>query len=132
MMNMNSVIIFFVLMSVMSSTWADDDVTSSTEKSSHRNWHFNANIAYTSRTLSGTIANQTGITDNVFGDLVATGDSMNVDSSNGVMLALSAQYKRWGMGLTQPGESHYPLYPQHTGSRGRQIRLLLWVCSLPA
>ncbi|MGB5584048.1 MAG: hypothetical protein WBO93_10705 [Gammaproteobacteria bacterium] len=77
MMKSNSVIIFFVLMSVMSTTWADDDVTSSTEKSSHRNWHFNANIAYTSRTLSGTIANQTGITDNVFGDLVATGDAMN-------------------------------------------------------
>jgi len=99
MMKSNSAIIFFVLMSVMSTTWAAEDVTSSTEKSSHRNWHFNVNIAYTSRTLSGTIANQTGITDNVFGDLVATGDSMNVDSSNGVMLALGAQYKRWGMGL---------------------------------
>lgn len=96
---LNSVIVVFVLMSAMPTAWAAEDMTSPTEKFNHRNWHFSANLAYTSRSLSGTIANRTGIADDAFGDLIATGDSMNVGSSDGIMLALGAQYKRWGMGL---------------------------------
>lgn len=66
---------------------------------SDRDWHFSLNMVYSARELDGTIANRTGITDNVFGDLLATGDSMNVGTSDSLMLALGAQYKRWGMGL---------------------------------
>jgi hypothetical protein len=68
-------------------------------ETSDRNWHFNINTAYSSRTLSGTLANKTAVTDNAFGNLVATGDSMNVGSSDSLMLALGVQYKRWGLGL---------------------------------
>lgn len=69
------------------------------DDATQRNWHFGINAVYSSRTLNGTIANKTAITDNAFGDLVATGDSMNVGSSDSLMLALVAQYKRWGLGL---------------------------------
>lgn len=64
-----------------------------------RDWHFNLNAVYSDRTLSGEIVNHTAITDNAFGNLAATGDSMNIGSSKGLMLALGAQYKRWGLVL---------------------------------
>ncbi len=59
-----------------------------------RDWHFSINTSYSSHTLSGMIIDKTAISDNAFGDLVATDDSMNVGSSDGLMLALGAQYKR--------------------------------------
>ncbi|MDX1823502.1 MAG: hypothetical protein R3354_02215 [Thiohalomonadales bacterium] len=67
--------------------------------SSHRDWHFFANISYSSRTLDGSITETTAIANDVFGDLVATGDSMNLDTSDTFMYTLAAQYKKWRVGL---------------------------------
>lgn len=71
----------------------------SADQLSERNWHFNFNAVYSNRALSGEIVNRTPLTDNAFGNLVATGDSMNLGSSKGLMLTLGARYKRWGFGL---------------------------------
>jgi hypothetical protein len=83
----------------MSCAWSADDTTPSAGKAAHRDWHVSANIAYTSRTLDGSIVNRTAIANDVFGDLVATGDSMNLGSSDSFMYTLAAQYKKWGVGL---------------------------------
>lgn len=64
-----------------------------------RNWHFNLMTAYTSRELSGQIIKRSAIAEDVFGNLVATGDSMNVGTSDSLMLKAGAQYKRWGLGV---------------------------------
>ena len=54
---------------------------------------------YSSRTLSGEIVRQTSITDNIFGDLVATDESMNLGSSDTFTIAAGVNYKRWGLGV---------------------------------
>lgn len=81
-------ILFLTVVLKLSSAVAED-----------RDWHFNLNIAYTSRTLDGMIVDKRAITNDAFGSLIATGDSMNVGSSDGLMLAAGAQYKKWGFGL---------------------------------
>ncbi len=68
------------------------------EKAAH-NWHFSGSVLYSSRSLKGTIIDETGINDAVFGILFATGDSMNVGTSDNFQLALAVQYKRFGFGL---------------------------------
>jgi hypothetical protein len=64
-----------------------------------RDWHIFGNISYSSRSLDGSIVNKTAINADAFGSLIATGDSMNVGTSDSAMLALAAQYKRFGIGL---------------------------------
>lgn len=63
-------------------------------------WHYFVNLAYSSRELSGEVVSKTVNQNDAFGELVATGDSMNVGSSNGLMLAAGAQYKKWALGLS--------------------------------
>lgn len=92
-------VLSFVFLSLMQVAWAADETATTVDKSSHRNWHYYANIAYTSRTLDGAIVNRNAISDDVFGDLVATGDSMSLGSSNSFMYTFGAQYKKWGAGL---------------------------------
>lgn len=62
-------------------------------------WHVVGNVVYSSRSLDGVIASKNAINDGVDGDMVTTGDAMGVDASQGVMLAIGAQYKRFGLGL---------------------------------
>lgn len=50
---------------------------------SDRSWRTSFSIVYTSRTLNGTFVNKSRVNDGVFGDLVTTGDSMNVWSFSG-------------------------------------------------
>lgn len=69
------------------------------EETKPRNWHISGNVVYSSRSLDGTIANKTAIAGGVFGDLIATGDSMDVGTSDSAMLALAVQYKRFGIGI---------------------------------
>jgi hypothetical protein len=76
-----------------------DDSTASDKYISERDWHYNISLVYSKRTLDGTIANKTPIYNDVFGSLFATGDSMNVGTSDEFMLAVGAYYKRWGIGL---------------------------------
>jgi hypothetical protein len=64
-----------------------------------RPWHLSLNVVYSSRSLSGEIVNRNAITDDSFGNLAATGDSMNVGTSDGLTLMVGAQYKRWGAGV---------------------------------
>lgn len=65
----------------------------------NKNWHFSGSIMYSSRSLDGTIASKLQSERNYFGDLLVTGESMNVGTSNTVTIAAAAQYKRWGIGL---------------------------------
>jgi hypothetical protein len=67
--------------------------------SAHRDWHVFANIAYTSRTLGGSIDSRNAIVGHTAGSMIATADSMNLDNSNALMYTLAAQYKRWGLSL---------------------------------
>ena len=80
-------------------TWAEEPTQSSESSSSQRDWHIFANISYTTRTLSGSVQNRNVIADNLFGNLYATGDSMNLDTSDSFMYTVAAQYKRWRIGL---------------------------------
>lgn len=62
-------------------------------------WHVGGSLVYSSRTLDGSVVSKNSLSGGAFGTLVATGDSMNVGDSNGMMLGLAAQYKRFGIGL---------------------------------
>ena len=98
-MNKFFAVTVFVLVFVMPSASSAEQTAPSENTSSHRDWHFFANISYSSRTLDGSITETTAIANDVFGDLVATGDSMNLDTSDTFMYTLAAQYKKWRMGL---------------------------------
>ncbi|MEN8254115.1 MAG: hypothetical protein ABFR33_01475 [Verrucomicrobiota bacterium] len=69
------------------------------EQQSPSDWHFVGNVAYTSRSLDGTIVDKSDLSSGAFGALIATGDSMGVDKSHSAMLSLTAQYKRFGFGI---------------------------------
>lgn len=75
-------------------TWS-----SAEEEAKPSNWHFSGNVVYSSRSLDGSIVDQTAISAAAYGGLLATGDSMDVGTSEGAMLALAVQYKRFGIGL---------------------------------
>lgn len=79
--------------------WADEQATPPDNASNLRNWHFTANISYTTRTLDGSVVSRTPAINDAFGDLVATGDSMNLDTSDALMYTLIAHYKKWHFGL---------------------------------
>ena len=98
-MNKLTALPLFIFMIFMSPVLSADTAPASADKSADRDWHIGANISYTSRTLDGSIVNRNAVTENVFGDLVATGDSTNLDSSDSFMYTLAAQYKKWGLGL---------------------------------
>jgi hypothetical protein len=89
----------FMLLLFMPSAWSAEQAAPSENTSDHRDWHFFANISFTSRTLDGSVVEKTAIGDYAFGDLVATSDSMNLDKSNKFMYTLAAQYKKWSVGL---------------------------------
>ncbi|VGO12471.1 hypothetical protein PDESU_01024 [Pontiella desulfatans] len=63
------------------------------------NWHFSGNVVYSSRSLDGTIVSHNAISEGAYGHMVTTGDAMGVDDSQGAMLAIAAQYKRFGIGI---------------------------------
>jgi hypothetical protein len=95
-----AVVVFaFVFVFFMPSVWSAEQAAPSETTSDHRDWHFFANISYTSRTLDGSVAETSEITDDVFGDLYATGDSMNLGNSDKFMYTLAVQYKKWSLGL---------------------------------
>jgi hypothetical protein len=79
--------------------WTTEQAAPSENTSDHRDWHIFANISYTSRTLDGSVNNRSAIADDVFGDLVASGDSMNLDTSQTLMYTLGVRHRRWGLGL---------------------------------
>jgi hypothetical protein len=62
-------------------------------------WHVFGSMVYSSRSLNGVIVSKNEVNDGVYGDMVTTGDAMGVDDSNGAMLSIGAQYKRFGLGL---------------------------------
>lgn len=74
-------------------------------------WHFSANMVYSSRSLDGTIVSRNAINGGVYGDMVTTGDAMGVSDSQSVMLAAGVQYKRFGVGL-----NYMPTSFEGTGS----------------
>ena len=89
---------------------ADDPVASDTYVS-EQHWHYNLSLVYSKRSLDGAVSNKTPIDNNTFGNLLATGNSMNVGTSDEFMLAVNAYYKRWGVGL-----SYMPTSFSGTGS----------------
>ena len=82
----------FIVCSSAFSVMADNEKT-------NRDWHFAGSVLYTSRTLDGTIMNKIESDSGAFGDFITTGDAMDVGSSEGAMLALAVQYKRFGIGI---------------------------------
>ncbi|MYM63904.1 hypothetical protein [Pseudomaricurvus sp. HS19] len=62
-------------------------------------WVWQASLLYSSRTLDGTIVRKTEIANGVFGDLMATGDSMDLDHSNEFIYSVAGQYGKWRVGL---------------------------------
>lgn len=88
----------FTLLFISTASIADDALMPNNEISVS-DWHYNFTVVYSRRSLDGTIVNQTPINSDAFGSLLATGESMNVGTSDEFMLALGAQYKRWGVGL---------------------------------
>jgi len=92
------IIIVFVL--EMPAAWCADSQTEVADNTSnHRDWHFSSYLVYTSRTLDGSIVNKNALNNDVFGNLLATADSMNLDTSNTFMFTLAAKYKTWRLGL---------------------------------
>ena len=64
-----------------------------------KDWHFYLTSYYTSRKVKGNISRRNEH-DSFSTDLVATGTSLDLDTSNGFMYALGARYKRWTLGFT--------------------------------
>jgi hypothetical protein len=83
----------------MPSAWSAEEAEPTEDAQKHRDWHFFANISYTTRTLDGSIVNKNALNYGAFGDMVATGDSMNLDTSDSFMYTVAAQYKKWRLGL---------------------------------
>ena len=69
-------------------------------------WRFSGNLVYSSRPLSGSFVSTRSI-GNVNGGMVATGDSMNLGTSDAAMLALGIRYKRFGVGLNYMPTSYH-------------------------
>lgn len=84
---------------IMPAAWSAEEAVSSDTKPGHRDWHLFANISYTSRTLDGSIVNSNAVSGDVLGDLAATGDSMNLDTSDKFMFTAAVQYRKWRAGL---------------------------------
>lgn len=74
-------------------------------------WHFFGSLVYSSRSLGGVIVSKTANNSGGYGGLITTGNAMGVDDSNGAMLALAVQYKRFGLGL-----NYMPTSFEGTGS----------------
>ena len=86
-----AVIVFaFVFVFFIPSGWSAEEREPSENTLDHRDWHFFANISYTSRTLDGSVAETSEITDDVFGNLYATDDSMNLGNSDKFMYTLAS------------------------------------------
>ena len=96
-MNRSHVVAGFMFVFFMSSAWSAERTTPSENTSGYRDWHVFANISFSPRTLDGSVQNKNAIVNNTFDDLLATGDSMNLDTSDGFMYTLGLQYKRWGL-----------------------------------
>lgn len=88
----------FLLLLVTTAICANEAMATG-DNASARDWHYNLAVVYSSRSLDGTLVNQTPIAKDAFGSLVATGDSMNVGTSDDFMFAAGAHYKRWGIAL---------------------------------
>lgn len=76
-----------------------DDSAPASAGFAQRDWHVGASVLYSSRSMDGSIVDRTPIRDDAFGSLVATGDSMDLGTSDTFMLTLAAQYRRWTFGL---------------------------------
>ncbi len=96
MLKINKLVIFYLLISTVSI--ADESLTLS-DYPTESDWHYYLTLVYSSRSLSGTIANKTPVSDDAFGSLLASGESMNLGTSDDFILALGVHYKRWGVGL---------------------------------
>ncbi|MDF7797996.1 hypothetical protein P4C99_00875 [Pontiellaceae bacterium B1224] len=70
-----------------------------TEEKKPDPWHFYGSVVYSSRTLDGSVVDVTQGSNGGFGSMIATGESMNLGTSDSAMLALGVQYKRFGFGL---------------------------------
>ena len=95
------------------------------EENADHNWHFSGSLLYSSRSLDGTIVDATGINDSLFGTLFATGDSMNVGTSDNFQLALAAQYKRFGVGLNYMPTSFSGIGSALVGVAGDELGVMV-------
>jgi len=64
------------------------------------NWSVFATATYNSRRIKGNISRKNTLNNGVSSDLVATGETLDLDRSNGLMYNAGASYKRWFLGLS--------------------------------
>ncbi|MFK5857067.1 MAG: hypothetical protein QM503_13125, partial [Bacteroidota bacterium] len=64
------------------------------------NWSVFATAYYTSRNIKGNIGRKNTLKDGIASDLVATGETLDLDRSNGFMYNFGASYKHWFLGLS--------------------------------
>ena len=95
---------FFFLLAAHSFAEADVTLPVESDKTQERpealeEWHFYLTSYYTPRTVTGDITrrNTEGF---ISTDLVATGESLDLDKSKGLMYALGTEYKKWTLGFT--------------------------------
>ena len=63
-------------------------------------WSVFATATYNSRRIKGNISRKNTLNNGVSSDLVATGETLDLDRSNGLMYNAGASYKRWFLGLS--------------------------------
>ncbi len=64
------------------------------------NWSVFASATYNSRRIKGNISRKNTLNNGVSSDLVATGETLDLDRSNGFMYYGGVSYKRWVLGLS--------------------------------
>ena len=94
-----------VLLPISAVAIDETDVSVGGEKGAN-DWRFSGNLVYSSRPLAGSFVSTRSI-GNVNGGMVATGDSMNLGTSDAAMLALGIRYKRFGVGLNYMPTSYH-------------------------
>ena len=64
------------------------------------NWSVYATATYNSRFIKGNISRKNTLKNGISSDLVATGKSLDLDRSNGLMYYVGASYKHWFLGIS--------------------------------
>lgn len=81
----------------------DNKYKSKKEKTIHqkqKDWHIFLTTYYTSRKIKGDVTRKNELAGGSSSNLVATGNTLDLDRSNGFMYGLGASYKHWFLGLT--------------------------------
>lgn len=65
-----------------------------------KDWHVSLTTYYTSRKIKGNVSRKNELSGGSSSNLVASGNTLDLDKSNGLMYGLGVSYKHWFLGLT--------------------------------